>query len=68
MHTIHVPHMNQVCRVTLAATGLYYIAELVEECSQLAKRVITYTVEVCEPVRIITLPPAEHPQQGNIPC
>ena len=31
----------------LTATGLYYIAELVEECSQLAKRVITCTVEVC---------------------
>lgn len=28
-----------------AATGLYYIAELVEECSQLAKRVITWAVE-----------------------
>ena len=36
-----------MCHVTLAATGLYYIAELVEECSQLAKRVITYAVEVC---------------------
>ncbi len=35
----------------LAATGLYYIAELVEECSQLAKRIITYAVEV----RVLTL-------------
>ena len=33
------------CSLLLAATGLYYLAELVEEYTKLAKKVITYTTQ-----------------------
>ena len=34
-----------LCVTPLAATGLYYLAELVEEYTKLAKRIITYSTQ-----------------------
>lgn len=44
MYSCLVYHLD-CCSCLLAATGLYYLAELVEEYTKLAKRFITYTTQ-----------------------